>query len=218
MRKSTLTPKMIDSWLILDSIDKSKILEIGSQLGKPAPSRPGRNLIDVIRPKNTLEAPKNSLSGTYGLNRIPLHTDGAYLETPPRFVLLHFEGKCSKTVSTSLLSNKHISEIYSKDKDYSYHLYCIKNKKSFYSPILNKNENEQTYLRFNRDCMFPVSPSSAETIEDLYNKIQANPNQINIPFKNNQMIVINNWNALHGRSMIPEGLNFERVINRLFIF
>ena len=52
------------------------------------PTRQGAPSVSLLRPTTQLESHPNSLSARFGMGQLPLHTDGAHLHSPPRFVAL----------------------------------------------------------------------------------------------------------------------------------
>ena len=57
----------------------------------PMLSRQGQSQVDTLRPVDSADAPRRSLSAKYGSGPQPLHTDGAHLSSPPDIVMLAAE-------------------------------------------------------------------------------------------------------------------------------
>lgn len=88
-------------WVILNA--EGDLLDLANQLGTPVASRRGGEIVELLRPRSTADAPRRSLSAAHGLGTLPLHTDGAHHAVPPRYVLLRATtpSSCATTVIDS---------------------------------------------------------------------------------------------------------------------
>src|SRR5207302_499320 len=82
---------------------KLDLLQLAQEMGEPVPSRPSAPLVDRLQPTKPQLAKPRSLSGLYGLNEFPFHSEGAYYRVPPRWVLLRLAQGARSDTATSLL-------------------------------------------------------------------------------------------------------------------
>ena len=74
-----------------------RVFDIQAQL-----PRLGVTTVQVLRPHHQHDARRSQYSGTYGLDKFPLHTDLAHWANPPRYILLRCHSG-SSSVATHLL-------------------------------------------------------------------------------------------------------------------
>jgi len=78
-------------WCRLENDAGESLQEIASLFGQPVASV-GRPLVQSLLAMPEERAPKNSMSGLFGLGEFPPHTDVAHWHTPARYVLLRSAG------------------------------------------------------------------------------------------------------------------------------
>src|SRR5436309_898875 len=80
-----------DGWQCLYLTDGADIVAemkaLAQSLGRPMLGRKGK-MVEKLAPKTQESAEPKSLSAIHGRDPFPLHTDGAHLPRPPRFVIL----------------------------------------------------------------------------------------------------------------------------------
>lgn len=190
---------------------EEKLLKLAYCLGTPIPSRIGSPLIDNLIPLRKEVAHKQSLSANFGLGEFPFHTDGAYLRTPPRYIILRYVRGILNPTPTIFCDLKSINEF--AKHELKFHVWKVKSRNaSFYSNILS--EDERIY-RYDTCIMNPVNKnnSNAALFENL---ITSMPMQ-EVKWEENKTIVINNWTCVHKRPEVNnEEVNY-RHLQRIMI-
>lgn len=198
-------------WTTLEIKSSEELLSIAESFGKVIPSRKSSlNLIDTLTIKTHAEANPKSLSAIYGENEFPFHTDGAYLTTPPEFVLLRSRYEIMdcptifcKPIFTELQLKKMIKNVWLVNGGQG----------KFYASMVEKVYGDYR-LRYDLACMRPglrVFNESTEIMESII----SNSEKIEINWKANQCIVFNNWKLLHSRADASDSKN--RVLERAWI-
>ena len=162
-----------------------------------------------IIPKDKNEVEHFSLSSAYGLNRFPLHTDGAEYIIPPKYLVLRAlsDSPTGTTIADAKAIKNNISVCES--------IWTVKTKDGIISTKLLETYNKynRDYIRFNRLSMKCENGNKSE----VYNAIDSLPiNCIN--WTKNKTIIIDNWRMLHGRQIIIEKDYGKRCIERLQVF
>ncbi len=183
-------------------------IELGKSLGKIIPSRKNGKIIDVLTPLKENEVNRNSLSRTYGLNEFPAHTDGAYFRKQPKYILLRYVGELKKVTPTIIVDilNSNLDE---DEKDFLKNaVYLVKGiYGSFYSNIYSNGK-----FRYDKTIMKLISHK-----EDLMENIINKSKKIFFEWKQNKVLVLNNWNYLHLRPKTKDIENKQRLLQRLTI-
>ncbi|XZF63848.1 MAG: hypothetical protein ACSI46_03675 [Gloeotrichia echinulata DVL01] len=203
-------------WLYKSNLSSQNIVNIGQQIGKPIPSKPDRNLTDLLLPKNSSEAPKGSLSSIYGLEEIPFHTDGAYHYIPPKYIILFAQEELP--FSIRILDFNLINFSNNQLITLSHDVWIVKDKfKSFYASVLtNSLSPGKTILRYNKHCMIPCNKNNVDSYQILENKIK-DFNYISLCLEPNSILILNNWRILHGRDKALHNHCSQGIIERLFL-
>jgi alpha-ketoglutarate-dependent taurine dioxygenase len=90
-------------WCLFKVEKETATSSLSTKLGQIVPSRLSGPSIDRLTPTDTASANPASQSRFFGLGEFPFHTDAAYKERPPRFVLLRCETAGSSGRQTFLL-------------------------------------------------------------------------------------------------------------------
>jgi alpha-ketoglutarate-dependent taurine dioxygenase len=204
----------LKGWTEINSSNEDSILiNLAQRLGEIV-NHPKGNIIDYLTPKNKFEAIKDTLSYNFEYDDFPLHTDTAFWKEPARYVLMSSETN-NNTATTilnakeiiSLLSLKEINEIKKS-------IFLVKTPSyNFYTSLINKHNN-QTFFRFDRNCMKPINQSAEFTNEIIEEKI----NMLNINkiiWDKPKAFILNNWLTIHGRESIKNDKN--RILKRIYI-
>jgi len=189
-------------WVILRGpasykILESTLLEICNELGRPGVGRNG-NAVETLTPMHQRQANCRSLSAKFGFGAFPLHTDGAHLPRPPRFVLLACVDAGLTPVPTTLVHLRDVDLTSDTRAALETAIFVVRNgRHCFYSSILCASRQ---FLRFDRECMRPSEPASsiaARAFSDAILRVE--PQFIN--WHPGDIVVIDNWNVLHGRGI-----------------
>lgn len=170
-----------------------------------------KNFEIEISPLCTKSARKNTLSSRYGLAAFPLHSDGANMPIPPKYVAIQFCGPSSHLVDFNILD---CSPLFKTDlflNNRSELLFSVNSGKSKYITRIFKNE----IFRFNPCIMTPlnnISKSFLKKMEEIYkDQLIFNP-------KDQEIIIIDNYRCLHSRGIVRESLISERYIKRTWFY
>jgi L-asparagine oxygenase len=162
---------------------------------------------------NSVDAkPKNTYAGNYGLGKLPLHTDLAHWHIPPKFLML----RCvvpDPQVSTLLL---HHSEVLAK-------LPLAVADRALFRPR-RRLDGKMFLLRlrngeiFRWDQLF-LTPENkeADQVQSLMSNDYSGFEVMEITLdKPGMTVVIDNWNMLHGRSMVTNESSPRRIERAYF--
>ena len=192
------------------------LLDIANSLGTPVGMRRQKHIIEILKPTSSNLAHPNSLSRRYALSGFPFHCDTAHWPTPCRFIIIGCKekGTCERT--TDLVDWKLLALEDAEINLLKYATFLIKNgRNSFYSSIIHE---KGLYARYDQGCMFPAGRESNIAVR-LFDSLLDKAEKSEILWKNNDVIVIDNWRTLHGRgrSSQPSRLISNRELHRILI-
>lgn len=191
----------------------SKLISLARTLGKPIGGRRKSNIVEILKPTISELAKPKSLSRLYSLSGFPLHCDTSHWTKPCRYLIVGCEnpGTCNRR--TILLDFKNLV-FNTKEKELLINsVFLIKNgRSSFYGSILQYSDN---FIRFDIGCMEPTDSNSHSAFKLIKEKILQG-NKIEIVWKKNKVIVIDNWRLIHGRS-IPTNSCSTRELRRVYV-
>jgi hypothetical protein len=148
-----------DGWLKSTVVETDGSLQeaaetIARKLGNPVHGRAGRKIEPLIPTKQT-GANAKSLSVVHGLGSFPMHTDGAHLPQPPRFIVLVCASPGTAPVSTTLLRFRDLHVTEDERRLLEAAPFLVRNsRRSFYSTICSRS---RSFIRFDDICMEPQS-------------------------------------------------------------
>jgi hypothetical protein len=178
-------------------------MEVAHSLGEPVPSKTGRGFVDELTPLPEEEAQVPSLSRIYGLGALPFHIDTAHWVVPCRYVLMSCNSLGDGKVLTMVVEwSRVFTEI--EQEHLATAVFLVRNgRSSFYASAL---DHRRRFLRYDPGCMTPVSRGArdamvliSERTEDLKTTAHA--------WSLGDLLVIDNWRALHGRADASAGRN-----------
>jgi hypothetical protein len=199
--------------VLLDACDN--FLNVAASLGKPTSSL-NRPLIQSLIGRPRDEAPRNSLSGIFGLGEFPPHTDVAHWHTPARYVLL----RCTTAndIPTILLDSKDFlthqqrqlwAQSTWKVTRISFPFLC---SMAF---VCNGVEG----LRWDSCCMTPYGKRAEEArpmiIDTLGTALRTAGQEVRWTSPG-MVLVIDNWRMLHARPAIPNKSQ-QRELRRILV-
>lgn len=198
-------------WTTFWTENLEDLIKISRKIGDIIPSRKNSTaLYDNLTVKTKEESHQKSLSAKYGEEDFPFHTDGAYLQTPPRYVILRSPRDIENCPTKLCVLHFSEFEIKKLMKDV---LLVNGGRGRFYSTILEKI-NEDMRIRFDIDCMRPALTEFASSIK-LMNKIIEGAGTEEIDWKKNQCLIFDNWKLVHSRANATN--KFDRVLERIWI-
>jgi hypothetical protein len=193
---------------------QSALIELANLIGPPLP-HPNGKILKEVRITPAEAAKPCTLSSRFGTESFPLHTDGAFLSVPARYLILRVVGDTRR--STTVLPFRKIINEYGNSmiewaersvwhlRTPSHSTYCSMKFCVAGSPG----------WRFDGQCMFPANAAARQIVDAIDNRaLQQHVEQIN--WSIDCAVVISNWTALHGRGPAPDGER-ERVLERVYV-
>lgn len=201
---------MKEGWIYID-----KILSIEEIINEIKLNIDNVNIKTTELYQNKKSKAKISLSRLFKDNEYPFHNDGVQYPLPPKFIVLQNKTNNNYKTKTLLIDGYKLSEI---DKLLFYNsIFKIKGNYGFIerTPILNTNkvQNEKIF-RYNPIIMSPIIERKKEKIEECINNYKE---KIEIEWKPDSTLIINNWRFLHSRTKNLD-LNIKRELIRTEIY
>jgi alpha-ketoglutarate-dependent taurine dioxygenase len=184
-------------YCVLNGVDVEALLPVARELGHPRPDPKDRVLVKDIRPQRVTEANANTLSSRYGMGSFPLHTEGAYLRKPPRFLLLYCVRPGSGGRTTALLDGVDIFSRFSCPRRPGTWV-AKAGRRPFLCHVLWRNPLKNFGIRYDRECLFPQG-RAAQAEEQLISEFMSKSMIMTIAWAEKQLLIINNLRMLHGR-------------------
>jgi alpha-ketoglutarate-dependent taurine dioxygenase len=190
---------------------EQELLQLASEFGQAVPVRAGGELVQTLRVQFGSKCNKNSLTRRYGVGSFPYHTDGAYMDQVPRYLVLR---------STSSIPSRRPTLI----KDFitnlsSHELRVLSTeqwridagRKAFYSSVICANG-----LRLDLDCMRPVCGDTSSTVAIIQSVLdRVKPTELH--WNANRVVVIDNWRLVHARGVGDELDDEVRELERVLV-
>lgn len=189
-----------DGWIIVQSDVNESLLGFAEQLGKPVPSHSRGGLVDILRPQNAEDAPKNSLSSRYGAEAFPFHTDAAHKRTPPRYVFLRAISNSTSIRPTLLLDFQSINlapeDLLTLERD----VWIVNSGRASFPTTLisHSSKPDQKVLRYDTACMQPAHEGFKKS-ENIMSRILEQAKSIEISWTQGLIVIFDNWRVLHAR-------------------
>ena len=181
-------------------------------LGTPTPDPSGStNRFLVARPQ--VSARPNTTSGLYGLGSFPLHTDYAYLDLPPRYILLrsHF-GKSS--TATKLLNP--LNSLGGMWVDLLKRATWRINSGVHSRAGTMRIPRTEHGFRWDPHLMNPLNEHAKSALYELKQSLLSSASiQFHSWTDSHTALLIDNWHALHGRCNATEAT--YRCMERVFL-
>ncbi len=170
-----------------------------------------------LRPRHHEEAPSNIYSGNYGLGEFPLHSDLAHWYIPPRYLVLRcVQGAAD--VYTQLLDTRLITKVVGRSilRRTLAHPRRPVNGRLPLLRILEEPQNLGALIRWDSLFIKPATEASAKTFKNIRGVLSEVPIIRHSLCSPGDMLVIDNWRMLHGRSAVsPTAL--DRHISRAYL-
>ncbi len=187
------------------------MLNLGASLGRVVSPRGGEPVQRLV-PRDKDEAPPHSLSGMFGKDAFPLHTDLANSLRPPRFVILGAANASDFSARTTFAAIPRLSaDDFSRVAEGIFEV--RDGRRSFLGSICERN---RPFFRFDTGCMYPVDERS-RLAQTLFGElVSAEPSLAYLAWARGDVAIIDNWNVLHGRSAVLHAFD-NRVLLRLYV-
>lgn len=184
-----------------------ELLSLSMQLGVPVASRTRGDLVEKLTPISRERAKPRSLSKKFGLDSFPLHTDCAHWTKPPRFLILASRANDSSGTLTILLDTRGLKYLAGEKQDVLEGLFLASNgRHSFFCSI---QDVENSCTRFDPGCMRPRNDSAVRAMR-AYTANRHIDRLYEVYWSAGQVMIIDNWRVLHGRtSIVPSTNNRE---------
>lgn len=186
-------------WFALQSSGEAyelsiELLSLAREIGRPLAGRGG--IVESLKPIPASNALPRSLSAAHGTGAFPLHTDGAHLPDPPRFILLACLDPGISPAPTTLLRFAEIGLDDSERNECEHATFLFRNgRRSFYSCI---SDRARPFVRFDSGCMVPTDAASEATFNSISNRI-GSLSPYRFEWRCGDILLIDNWQTLHGR-------------------
>jgi alpha-ketoglutarate-dependent taurine dioxygenase len=183
-------------------------INLALSYGTSVKSRKDSEIIETLIALSSDQVENDSLTKRYGLNQFPIHTDCAYLKSPPKYIFLRYIGSVDNPTPTVLV---HFDKSILSEEELDFvcrTIWYVKSKdKGFYSTIYKDD-----ILRYDQEIMRIVN--QAENKMDI---ILAKMKTTEIQWKKNKVVIINNHSTLHFRPQISSSENNKRILQRINI-
>ena len=187
------------SWVLISSPIESGIPELIRGLGPVIPPvRGGAEHRDLI-PYEAASAPPESMSSITGTGEQPMHTDSAYLPTPPRFIALHCLDAGEFSCPTHLWIADQALMLRDRPKLLAGPQWIFKGggHSPFYSSIMEVRGGEMR-ARFDPFCMrLPSADPTA--IGEAQSTLRRYTQHLLFEWGRGSLLVFDNWRCLHAR-------------------
>lgn len=179
----------------------SELGKLGDRLGTRVAGRAG-SFEEIIEPHGADDAHPRSLSARYGLGALPFHTELSHRTRPCRYLLLGCIAPGSPAAATMLLDWKTLGfSVEELDLLEGTPMLVRSGRRSFYSTILAPGG---AFLRYDPGCLEPVDQRGRMALALIEDRIAGASPQAH-HWRQGDILVIDNWRVLHGRSPSDRG-------------
>ena len=178
----------------------------------------GLEVIQNLRPLESVNALPNTYSGVFGKCEFPLHTDLAHWSVPPRYLVL----RCihgSDRVTTRVLD---ATPLIRSDRGTPLRRVLVRPRRPVGGALqlLHLVERapggEACFIRWDSVYLVPATNKSKPVFEELARQISQAQTASVILAKPGDTLILDNWRMLHGRSAVPLGSE-RRHIQRAYL-
>lgn len=165
--------------------------------------RTGLPFVDLV-PYSAADAPPGSMSSLVGKGAQPMHSDGAYAPTPPRYLI--FEcldaggGHCPTQIWVlnleAIIAARHALLTVPQ------WVYGSRNR-GFYSSIVQRTVSDAR-ARFDPLCMAPAAFNHSSILE-AQSILKLHAQEFSIDWQTGAILIMDNWRCLHARGVGSKG-------------
>jgi alpha-ketoglutarate-dependent taurine dioxygenase len=190
------------------------LLHIAGWLGAPKAEVRDAVFVKSISPTPSREAPRNTLSEMYGLGQFPLHTDAAYWEAPPRFILFYCIHPGSGQRPTVLVDTRQWRLARPERRALQNEVWVIHRT---HKPFLCTHSIADGHggFRVDYECMRPAVRDCTSASKVVASAIAITP-KTHVEWQPGDLVVIDNRRMLHGRGK-ANASDQDRVLKRVLI-
>lgn len=170
----------------------------------------GSNYHDLV-PYSRESAPRASMSSFTGTDKQPMHTDGAYSPTPPRYIAL----QCVNAGETSCPTDVWEIDLPRLKRERcpiltrTMWVFSALGRMPFYSSVV-EIFNSNIRIRFDPFCM-STGPDNNEIVAGVEELIKNYARHISIEWEPGALLIIDNWHCLHARGSGSDGAPSRRL-------
>lgn len=206
VKGSNLLQLAKDGVLQRDNHDVASALELLNSIGAVDSDR-----ISILNPKSVEQSDPWSLSGVYGRESFPWHTDGAISRLPPRFVALLALACDADSASTELLDVVNdLPDGLHRDIRTWVHRGADRFGRVYTYRATETHSGERLY-RWDERIFAPGSDRAREVSRLLS---EVTPSRT-VTWQPGRLVIFNNWRFLHRRSAVR--MNEKRSIWRAYV-
>lgn len=188
----------------------------GRGLGIVVPARPAGPIVQRLTPTPEAAAHPRSLSALHGLDAFPLHTDGAYREVPPRYVVLRCEAPGPADRPTVLVDSRALELSARVLRAIKRSVWVVRSgSRSFLASVLSDRVDGR-HIRWDRGCMEPAHPRFEAAGQALDAAAAALPT-VKVHWEEGHGVVLDNWRLVHGRAAAAADDAGERQLDRVLV-
>lgn len=149
----------------------------------------------ILVPRSADRLSTTSLSAVHGEGAFPLHTDGAHIAQPDRWIVLYCAAD-EQNRPTLLQHWREIETLVSQRELLAREVFYFCNGRRSFADTISCPTRE--FVRFDQNCMAPATTRANRLLRDVDYLLQTqSPTEISWYVGN--AIVIDNWRILHGR-------------------
>ena len=203
-----------DGFCIVRGIRESDLLSIVQPLGQIRMDPRSPEPIRDIQPQGAGIAKPNTLSSRYGVGSFPFHTDAAHWERPARYLLLYCVSP-GEGIRPTLLQDSNTWQLNCDEMDLACRaLWAVGNRHARLSHVAVRS-GDQLSIRYDMDCMRPMTAEARELQALLASRIQATA-QKRIDWQAASLLAIDNHRMLHarGEAQRPDA---SRILKRILV-
>jgi alpha-ketoglutarate-dependent taurine dioxygenase len=172
-----------------------EVLALARIFGNIVPGR-ARQLVERIIPQTADSSFAGSLSRTYGLDTLPLHTDTAHWPRPCRYLVIACANPGPVPTPTLLVDSRRARLSKPEELACRRAVFLIRNgRHSFYGSIW---ERGREFIRLDPGCMTALSADGKMALQAFQCDRQRHA-LYRHDWKPGTILVIDNWRVLHGR-------------------
>lgn len=173
---------------------------------------PGLQPTQRLVPRAAAEVPSGSYSSLYGLGSFPLHTDMAHWNVAPRYLLL----RCLRPAPAVATLVVRCQDVIFDEPDIDVRRALFRPRRRLEGRLSSLRLQEGGRYRWDPVFIQPLNARAEELRSRVLERLEkAKPHQL-ILEKKTDCILIDNWNALHGRMSVSLGSG-GREVERIYL-
>ncbi|MBS0174765.1 MAG: TauD/TfdA family dioxygenase [Nitrospira sp.] len=203
-------------WAVLQGITTTAEMQRFAESLGSVLRAPSGEVVKVLKPRVAHESPRCSLSGRYGNDGFPFHTDTAFWALPCRFIVMRVVGDTRRNTLLldfdalwagfdSVARHDAVTSIWRTPRETG-GIYCS----------LRFSVGGSQGWRYDADIMRPVNQAAVRTKYVLEAALRAPTTAVPVKWAETDCLVVDNWRCLHARSARPDQEQ-ERNLFRIYV-